>query len=165
MRLRGTTSGTTSASTAASARTAALRLLTRRDYTTAELRDKLASREYRAEEIDEALVNLAAQGLLDDQRAAAAHVGTAIRIKGRGRLRIQRELEARGLDRGVVRQALEALPASDEAAALERFLQRRHLPAHLAAADRRRLFQQLLRRGFTADLIARAIGARESDEE
>jgi regulatory protein len=147
-----------------SARVAALRLLTRRDYTKAELRDKLAARDYSSEEIDEALADLASQGLVDDRRAAAAYVRTASRIKGRGRLRIQRELEARGLDRGTIRQALEELPASDETAALERFLQRRRLPARLAAADRRRLFQQLLRRGYTADLIAKALKAREIDQ-
>src|SRR5690242_6859922 len=109
------------------ARTAALRLLSRRDYTSAELRDKLASREYSAGDIDEALASLAAERLLDDRRAAAAHVRTASRVKGRGRLRIQRELEARGLDRDVVRQALEELPAADESAALDRWLQRRRL--------------------------------------
>jgi regulatory protein len=147
------------------ARTAALRLLSRRDYTSAELRDKLASREYSAGDIDEALASLAAERLLDDRRAAAAHVRTASRVKGRGRLRIQRELEARGLDRDVVRQALEELPAADESAALDRWLQRRRLPARLPAALRRRLFQQLLRRGFTADLIASALKAREADPE
>jgi regulatory protein len=148
-----------------SARAAALRLLSRRDYTSTELRDKLASREYSVEDIDAALASLTAERLLDDRRAAAAHVRMASRIKSRGRLRIQRELEARGLDREVVRQALEELPAADESAALERWLQRRHVPAHLAAADRRRLFQQLLRRGFTADLIAKALKERQSAEE
>jgi regulatory protein len=144
-----------------SARAVALRLLTRRDYTTAELRDRLAAREYSPEEIGETLAYLASQGLVDDRRAAAAYVRTASRIKGRGRLRIQRELEARGLDRGTIRQALGDLPASEETAALERFLQRRRVPARLAAADRRRLFQQLLRRGFAADLIARELTARD----
>lgn len=147
-----------------SARAAALRLLARRDYTTAELRDKLVSRDYSAEDIQEALATLAAQGLLDDRRAAAAHVRTASRIKGRGRLRIQRELEARGLDRSLVREALEELPASDETAALNRVLLRRHLPPRLTAADRRRLFQQLLRRGFTADVIAKALQDHQRDE-
>ena len=148
-----------------SARAAALRLLSRRDYTTTELRDRLATRKYSVEEIDEALSSLAEQGLVDDRRAAAAYVRTASRIKGRGRLRIQRELEARGLDRGAVREALEALPAAEEAAALQRYLARQRVPAHVNAADRRRLFQRLLRRGFTADLIAAALKDRGRDQE
>jgi regulatory protein len=147
-----------------SARATALRLLARRDYTTTELRDKLASRDHSAEDIDAALASLAAEGLLDDRRAAVAHVRTASRIKGRGRLRIQRELEARGLDRALVREVMDELPAADELDALQRFLSRRRVPARLAAADRRRLFQQLLRRGFTADLIAKTLKAQTEED-
>ena len=44
-----------------------------------------------------------ADGTLDDRRAGAAHVRTASRVKGRGRLRIRRELEARGIDRTLAR--------------------------------------------------------------
>ena len=88
----------------ASARTAALRLLSRRDYTTHELRAKLVDRDYSEAEVAECVDGLQGQGLLDDRRAAAAHVRTASRVKNRGRLRIQRELEARGLARDVIRQ-------------------------------------------------------------
>ena len=147
-------------------RAVALRLLTRREYTTFELRTKLTARqEYADDEIEQTLASLASQGFLDDRRAAAAHVRSASRIKSRGRLRIQRELEIRGLDRELIRRALDDLPAADEAAALERILQRRGLPNRLPAADRRRLFQQLLRRGFTADLIAKALRQRQEGED
>jgi regulatory protein len=147
-----------------SARAAALRLLTRRDYTAAELRKRLGAREYSSDQIDEAIADLTAQGLVNDRRAAAAYVRSAARIKGRGRLRIQRELEARGLDRATVREALDELPASDEAAAIQRFLDRRRVPAQLDSANRRRVFQQLLRRGFAADLIADVLKTRGRDQ-
>ncbi len=143
-----------------SARNVALRLLSRRDYTTAELRRKLTEREFPAEAIDDALASLTTDRLLDDRRAAAAHVRTASRVKRRGRLRIQRELEARGVDRQVIRELLDELPPEDETAAIAEFLRRRHT-GHIGMADRRRLFQQLLRRGFTADVIAKAIKANQ----
>jgi len=145
-------------------RVIALRLLSLRDYTTRELRAKLLDRECAEDEVDETLRALTREGLLDDRRAAAAHVRSASRIKSRGRLRIARELEARGLDRSAVREALEELPAADEAAALQRVLERRRVPAQLSMIERRRLFQHLLRRGFSADLISSALRRRGGDE-
>jgi len=146
------------------ARTAALRLLGRRDYTSAEIRQKLLEREYAEDEVESALASLRAERLVDDRRAAAAYVRNATAIKGRGRHRIARELEARGLARDVVNETLSELPEADEVAAIERFLRRRSLPARLSGPDRQKVFQQLLRRGFSADLIAKAVRAREQGE-
>ena len=148
-----------------SARSTALRLLSRRDYTTFELRQKLIDKEFAQEDINEALRTLAADRLLDDHRAAAAHVRIASQIKGRGRLRIQRELEARGVDRALVRELLAEMPASEDAAALAKFLSRKRLPSPLGPADRRRIFQQLLRRGFPAEAIAKALGKQRDEDE
>ena len=142
------------------ARAAALQLLGRRDYTTAELRRKLLDREYSAPDVADAIERLTSAGLLDDRRVAIAHVRTAGTVKGRGRLRIQRELEARGIDRALIRELVASLPAADEAVAIERFLARKRLPARLTASERRRVFQQLLRRGFPADAVLKALRAR-----
>jgi regulatory protein len=148
-----------------SIRAAALGFLTRRDYTTAELRDKLATRLYPDGKIDETIAALTAQGLLDDRRVAAAHLRTAGGVKGRGRLRIVRELEARGVARSLVREIVAEWPAADEAQALAKLLYRKRIPKSLDPAARRRLFRQLLRRGFPADAIAKAIGGIERDED
>jgi regulatory protein len=139
------------------ARVAALRLLSRRDYTTSELRAKLLAHEYAADDVDSVIRNLTDQGLLDDRRTAAAYVRLASVVKGRGRLRIQRELEARGVDRALARELVGALPASDETSAIERFLQRKRVSSRLSLADQRRVYQQLLRRGFAAEVIERAL--------
>src|SRR5207244_9828639 len=111
-----------------SARSTALRLLSRRDYTTFELRQKLLERDLPPDEIEDALRTLTADRLLDDRRAALAHIRTASEIKGRGRFRIQRELEARGIDRAVARDLLGELP-NEEAAPIAKILIRKHLPA------------------------------------
>lgn len=140
-----------------STRLAALRLLSRRDYTTAELREKLLAKDHAIDDVATTLDGLRDDGLLDDRKVAANYVRSASTVKGRGRLRIARELEARGVARSLVREALETLPVSDEVDAVRRFLARKRLPTHLAAADHRRVFAQLLRRGFSADVIAQVI--------
>jgi regulatory protein len=96
---------------------------------------------------------------------AATHLRRAAAIKGRGRLRIKRELEARGIDRALIRDLLAGLSADDETSAIERFLARKRLPSRLSHADRRRLVQQLLRRGFPADAIATALRRRGAGED
>jgi regulatory protein len=151
-----------------SIRTAALLLLGRRDYTVVELRRRLTDRGYPENDIDTVVANLVADGSLNDQRVAAAHARTASGIKGRGRHRIQRELDARGVSRDLARDTAGTISPADETAAIDRFLDRKHLPARPDAATRRRVFQQLIRRGFPSDAIAKALrrrGLPESEDE
>ena len=147
------------------ARAAALRLLTRRDYTTKELRTKLLEREVPEAEVTSVLTDLTDAGLVNDRRVAESFVRVASTLKGRGRLRISRELEQRGVDRAIIRDALANLPAEDESASIRRFLERKHLPARLSPAEHRRVFGQLIRRGFPADLIAKALKHRTPEDE
>lgn len=144
------------------ARVAALRLLTRRDYTARELREKLLDREVPEPDISSVLADLTTEGLINDRRVAESFVRVASGVKGRGRQRIARELEQRGVDRAVVRDVLAGLPVEDEVASIRKVLERKRLPARLSVAEHRRIFGQLLRRGFSADLIAKVLGPRES---
>ena len=147
------------------ARAIALRLLTRRDYTAKELRTKLLDRELPEADVTSVLADLAEAGLVNDRRVAESFVRVASTLKGRGRMRISRELEQRGVDRAVIRDALAKLPIEDETASIRRFLERKHLPARLSPAEHRRVFGQLVRRGFSADLIAKALRRRGSGED
>lgn len=140
-----------------SARLAALRLLARRDYSAAEVATRLSARGYDRQDIEAAIETLQADGSIDDTRSARSHVHTAASVKRRGSVRIRRELEARGFGADAVRAALAALTRDDDLVAIRRHLARRPLPSPLPADARRRLFQQLLRRGFPADLVARAL--------
>ena len=140
-------------------------MLSRRDHTVAEIREKLIGQEFDAAEVDEALSELHREGLLNDQRTAAAHARTASLVKNRGRLRIRRELEARGVDRAVVSQVLAELPEANDAAGIAKFLERKRVPPVIDPAARRRLFGQLMRRGFSADAIAAALRTRGGREE
>jgi regulatory protein len=138
--------------------TAALTLLSRRDYTTAELRQKLTDRGYAEAEVTGVLDDLTARGLLDDRRVAAAHVRSATAIKGRGRHRIARELAARGISRDIADELLASVEARDETAAIRRILERKRWPVRPSLADKRKMFQHLMRRGFPVDAIRKALG-------
>ena len=146
-------------------RFAALRLLGRRDLTRAELTTRLIDRGYPADEVEAAVDRLVAGSSVDDRRTALAHVRTASRIKGRGRLRIQRELTARGIARDIVEEALRELNPDDDMQAIRRFLSKKRVTGRPSPAERQRLFQQLLRRGFHSSLIAKALSVRDLDDE
>ena len=148
-----------------SARTSAIALLGRRDYTAAELRTKLLSNGYTDDDVAATLEGLSQEGLIDDRRLAAAFAQTAIRVKGRGRLRIQHELQARGVDRAIVEAVTSGVVAEDEAEAIEKVLTRKRWPAQPSPIERRRMFEHLLRRGFMPDAVARALRNRRLDVE
>ena len=141
-------------------RLAALRLLGRRDYTTAELRRKLIERGCTPADVDAALTRLASDGLLDDRRAAASHVRSGIAVKGRGRRRLKQELQQRGVAAATISELTDNVAAEDEEAAIERILSRKRVPTSLNAADHRRVFQQLMRRGFPSETIALVLRKR-----
>src|SRR5262249_31312033 len=104
-------------------------------------------------------------GAVNDARVAAAHVRAASAIKRRGRLRIERELAARGVDKATARAALETLPPENDAAAIRQILQRKRFPARPTPAERRRMFAHLMRRGFAGDVIARVLGNQDDDAD
>jgi regulatory protein len=141
-----------------SARTAALGLLARRDYTSAELSARLIDRGHAPDDVADALKRLIADGSVNDARVAAAHVRTSTRIKGRGRLRVKGELTARGLSRQAIDEALSAIDTGDERDALIRILKRKRYPERPTLTERQRMYQHLLRRGFPGDLIRSVLG-------
>lgn len=166
MRRRAAPRGrTTGVGEGASLRLVALRLLGRRDYSSYELEQRLLARGFPAGEITVLLEVIRQNGLIDDRRVAEAHVRTASRVKGRGRTRIRRELLARGIPADLADSAVRTLSADDEDQAMRRLLARHGKGAVASPANRRRLFSQLLRRGFSPTAISRALRSSEQDDE
>ena len=134
----------------------ALHILARRDLSTAECRERLARKGHAIDEIDSALERLAAGRALDDLRVARAFARTAIKIKGRGPLRIERELQARGIDRDIAAEALaDACADEDEPTMIARAIRKRLRGRALSndRAESARLFQHLVRQGYTPSAI------------
>jgi regulatory protein len=149
----------------------ALKLLARRDLSVQQLRAHLVDRDFPADEINHAIENLLETGALDDGRVAATYARMAASVKGRGRLRVARELHAIGIDRDVAAQAIaDAFGDVDERTLIARALQKK-LRGRAKVADAKehaRLYQYLMRQGFSPAGIAQALrnlGARRDSIE
>ena len=136
-------------------------MLSRRELSRAELTTKLIDRGFDRDDVDAAVERLADRRFVDDRRAAFAHVRTASRLKGRGRLRIQRELQSRGFSRDLIRDALAELPPDEDLNAIKRFIERKARTVDETPTGRRRLFNQLLRRGFSPAMISKVLKGLE----
>jgi regulatory protein len=137
-----------------------LHLLARRELSVAECRARLADKEHPGQEIDAAITHLIETRALDDNRVARAYARTALSIKGRGRLRVQRELQAKGIGRDVVAAAVaEVFGDADEGSMVTRAIQKR-LRGRTVLKDRAesaRLYQYLMRQGYTPAAVMTAL--------
>jgi regulatory protein len=149
----------------------AIRLLARRELSVKEMRDRLADREHPADEIERAIAHLRETRALDDGRVARAYARTAANVKGRGRLRVMRELHAMGIARETASEALtEIFADADERALIAKALQKkmRGRPRIADRAEHARLYQYLMRQGFTPAGISaalRKLGGRHDVDE
>ena len=139
----------------------ALRLLARRELSTAQLRDRLTRRALRRSEIDAAVERLTRERAVDDARTALAYARRAAEVKLRGRSRARREIEALGIAPATARRAVATVfDEVGEASVLDRAIAKRlHGPIR-DRAQFRRLYQALLRQGFPADRVAASLTAR-----
>lgn len=137
-----------------------LKLLGRRELSVSQVRSRLLDREHSPEETDAAIAKLLETGALDDRRVARAYARTASKIKGRGRLRVARELQALGISKEVVAEAVaEVFSDLDERALIDRAIQKKlrggKKPSTLQ--ERARLYQFLMRQGFTPAAVSAAL--------
>ena len=142
--------------------TYALTLLARRELSAAQIRSRLKQRDFSDADIAAAIARLQASRALDDERVARSYARTAASVKGRGRARILREIEALGVDRSIARDAVaKAFADVDEDALLTKALDRKLRGRRIqSAAEFRRLHQSLMRQGFEPGKIVRVLEAR-----
>jgi regulatory protein len=142
-----------------SCREAALAYIARRAHARRELERKLRRKGFDAAEVEQVLNALTAAGLVDDAATSEA-LARSRTVRGVGRNRIAFELRSRGLGRDDIDGALAKIPAEDERAALRGALDRkaRTLPAGLTpAAASKKLFDHLVRRGFSVAAVLAAL--------
>jgi regulatory protein len=126
----------------------------------AQLRARLHEREHDPDEIEDAITRLLASGALNDARVAAGYVRGALNVKGRGRLRIQRELQAMGIGRDVAAEALaEAFGDVDERSLIKKALEKKLRGGKKidSRQEYARLFQFLVRQGFSPEMVMGAL--------
>jgi regulatory protein len=129
----------------------ALRLLAVRPRTRRELHLRLTRAGFEREEVDAELDRLQQVGLVDDARFAAEFIQHALHRRLEGRRLIEASLSARGLDRRLIADTLDAA-AADEGGRLRRLAEARadRLRGLPPEAAHRRLVSFLVRRGHNA---------------
>lgn len=134
----------------------AIKHLTSRLHSRAELRRKLMRREYGDAVVDAVLEDLARLGYVDDERFAKTKALSAAQHKHHGRRRAFVELMKSGVKGDVADKALTDVYAEHDSTAVARELAQKQLP-RLKKLDpfvaRRRLVGMLQRRGFDYDSI------------
>jgi regulatory protein len=144
---------------------AGLQLLARRELSEAQMRQRLARRGYPPDEIDAALTQLRDERALDDRRVASAIANTETRVRGRGRLRVKRQIEAAGISSAIAQDAVDATFAEIDSDALLQAALDRRLRGRTEIADDRefqRLFRYLVAQGFDHDRVLTVLRSRYS---
>jgi regulatory protein len=142
---------------------AALRMLARRAYSVAELRRVLERKFPEDPGIGEAIARLRQLGYLDDKKFAAHYASSLARNRAFGRYRVRRELKAKLVDYRHIEPALrQAYEETNEPELLARVLEKKLRTVRLpvTASKLSSLCQSLLRHGFAADAIMKAVRAR-----
>jgi regulatory protein len=137
-----------------------VKLLGRRELSVVQLRSRLLDRDHPPEDADRAIATLLENGALDDRRVARAYARTASKIKGRGRLRVSRELQAMGIAKEVIAEAVaEVFSDLDERALIARAIQKKLRGGKKPSTmqERARLYQFLMRQGFTPAAVSAAL--------
>ena len=142
---------------------AALRMLARRPYSVAELRRAL-ERKFPADPgLSEVIARLRQLGYLNDKKFAAQYASSLARNRAFGPYRVRRELKAKLVDYRYIEPAvLQAYEETSEQELLARVLQKKLRTVRLpvTASKLSSLCQSLLRRGFRADDIMKAVRSR-----
>ena len=103
-----------------------LKLLAARELAESQLRERLTRRKFESDDVEAALARLRAERALDDHRTAAAYARTEANLRGRGRIRVLRRLQAMGIAADVARAAVgAAFEGLDEDARIEQVLGKR----------------------------------------
>jgi regulatory protein len=142
---------------------AALRMLARRPYSLAEMRRALEKRFADSNQVRQAITRLRELHYLDDKKFAEHYASSLARNRAFGRHRIRRELKAKLVDYRQIEPALtQAFEETSERDLLEQTLEKkvRTLRLPLTRPKLAALCHSLLRRGFRADDIMKAVRAR-----
>ena len=132
----------------------ALRFISYRPRTSAEIESKLTEKGYAEMVIQATIERLRANGLLDDGNFARTWVENQSTFRPRGQRALAFELRRKGVTDDVIAQALEETPAEEELAYQAGTRQARKLAALERNEFRMKLSAFLARRGFSYGTIA-----------
>lgn len=143
----------------ATPRDIAIGLLARREYSRAELAQRLKKKAFDEAAIDECLDTLVEQGLQSDARFVASFVRSRI-LRGQGVIRIKGELRQRGVDQETLNTAFKEVEEGEQVDWFElarETLARRFDSAGETPKERARRERFLASRGFDFEQIRYAL--------
>jgi regulatory protein len=140
----------------------AVSLLAQREYSRQELRDKLKAEDASPEEVEQALAQLAAKGLVDDTRVVETLVNRRAGKLGASRLR--QELQAKGVSAELVAETMADLKGTELARAQAVWQKKFGLLA-ASAADRNKQARFLASRGFSGEVVRKIVSGLADDFE
>ncbi len=149
----------------------ALRALSARALSVAEMRARLAARADRPEEANEVMARLRDLGLLDDVRFAEQFASARLENEGFGQGRVLSDLHRRRVASTVARRAVGAVfEHADEVQLIEDYLARKFrsvvLKEHLAEPRRMAAaYRRLRRAGFSSGNVVRVLRRHASETE
>ncbi len=138
----------------------ALRLLSTREHSRAELERKLARFEESPGQLATVLDSLQAKDFINQQRVVESVLYQ--RSAKRGSLRIKHELQAKGLEPEAIASAMEQLRGSELERARE-IWRKKFTAAPSNAAERGKQMRFLASRGFGGDTIGRILQGSDDD--
>ncbi len=144
------------------ARNAALKYLSYRDRSTAEVRNKLREKNFEASEVDSAIDYLVRAGYLNDDRFADSLVNSRIRNKSWGPARISAELFSKGVSKETIRKVLPTGETVERTAAeaFLKWLRKKGLTPPLDVKESARAFRFLKGLGYPSYVIISVLGER-----
>jgi regulatory protein len=142
----------------------ALRWLTARELSEAQVRARLAEKGYTDTAIKPAVERLLQDRTLDDRRAATSVARTEARVRRHGPHRVMGKLMAMRIDRDLAKDVVRELFGEEDAEALlEKTLEvrLRGKPERLTdPRERRKILAYLVRQGFSASAASAAIRSK-----
>ncbi len=139
----------------------ALNLLSFKPRTVAEMRERLMEKDWaEAAVVDQVIARLEELGYLNDEQLAVSFASSRLTFRPLGKTRLRRDLQRRKLPSEITEQTLDQLYEGDaEEELIDRALTKRlklkGAPTTPEAA--KKLFDYLMRRGFSYDLVRRKV--------
>jgi regulatory protein len=138
----------------------ALRYLGIRPRTSSQLQSYLLEKGYTPQVAEEVCRRCREQGYLDDAAFARQWVDERLRLKPRSPHMLRMELQQRGVEKGIVEDAVRAVSREDELAAARSLIEKktRRLQGPPNPDEERKLLSMLMRKGFSHAVVQQIRG-------
>lgn len=146
----------------------AMNLLQGREYTTSQLRTKLLQGFYPPKIIEQAIDYVAGFHYIDDLRYAVDYI--TYHEDSRSRRRIEQDLQGKGILAATIEEAWQVWRENggkqDEQAMIRELLHKKHYDTEGETdwKERQKIYAFLARKGFSAEVIRKAIGGMHGDD-